>query len=1304
MPNLVKNLKTSCKDVFKDKVLLTLLVIIAVVAVNQIVFSYLLVDREKASALTSSFGSIMFTTLTGGDIAAGTTDVKIAEFLIPDGLMNDDLDAAGGCGYKLAGNPCLTFIDSDGSATTAAGTVDYEGADYYFQFDPNDNIYNTIFQASDGVCTNSLSAPTCVYVDDGDDCDATDGDNHWYLLGTSCGTSSDINVATSLGTTTPWIHSDLVSNDAAYTTYGMYINTDDDLCNAADAGNGSFDFDLEPIWMEIGTDNDYYDPGTDLIIWDPANCLTTGPCASGCAGSVGGSSADYIVEIYVYDNSPTCKAAWQDQDSDDGLFTLGTDLIMLQDPFGCLSGGEVGTSITSNPEQFTETILMTHAVEDTQLRTGDCSHCANQWQSDPAGTWIGLGNYNGEGFIDVHPAYPGDGKLQSLDAGTPEEVVIIDINNNSLYDEAGDELIDADGMSGVLAGPNDDVIPTGATLQPITAAEGVCLNSLGYYSQYGAFAHDIIVYVDGNANCVPGDGGTDNLIRTDIFGLDMPTLVTNYNAANGTYPYGFFNAAGYLLYYDANSNLSWDYCNPNTNPGCGSPETESLWLEIQGAEKWHPAIEGTLSYSLLDADGTANSGTTIGTDDDSLSRGDGLTYLNINDNVCLGQPATGSLGLGVFEDIYIDGDSDCVPGSGGTDQIIYDATADGLNTSTVLGSKWFSGQFSFVFHDANSNSLYDVGADAANTESLWLELWNEQTYTSAEDTLVYPVTVGVFYYAGDTLTDLSTATGSSSDCGGSGCPLIYSDNDGSGTLTLTDHLWEDNGNIQSGPAGVPNSVIDIQATELQNLAFENLGTATSSDMTNVRFYLDVWWLGGDGICSTADIGPEIISYNNNIFSFSPDLNSQIPIYVKTCLYVDIPTSARTGRTIKPSLPQLYDANANGLYDPGDKGVFFYSSYDSPADGPIDVPYSFTITGGLAYTEGGGAGTPLDTTPPAAPSNVELKADASGTVDISWQDPADSDLASVIIQRDHNPIVGTVIDEIYQLVDKGVQLFQDIGLKIGQTYLYRLKAQDTAGNESIATETYSITIPEEGEVVIEPEEVLPSPEIPEVILPAGVEVGDLIKGVSNPAVYLVSSYGQRRPFPTLAIYNSWFADFSTVKVVSDQVLSQIPIGSNMILRPGTWLMKITTDPKVYAVEEGAIIRWLETEQIARTLYGSAWNKRVIDMPDTYFSDYQPGPSIADAVYSTGSLISYQYSADIYYVENSTKRLVSEAAFSQNHFQNKFVLDNLNPAAFVYETADPFPVDYDYTMTMTNKNKQKIQINPFAPGFNFSFFGR
>ncbi len=125
---------------------------------------------------------------------------------------------------------------------------------------------------------------------------------------------------------------------------------------------------------------------------------------------------------------------------------------------------------------------------------------------------------------------------------------------------------------------------------------------------------------------------------------------------------------------------------------------------------------------------------------------------------------------------------------------------------------------------------------------------------------------------------------------------------------------------------------------------------------------------------------------------------------------------------------------------------------------------------------------------------------------------------------------------------------------------------------------------------------------------GVMKGTLIKGVSSSAVYYYGYDMKRYVFPNENVYFSWYEDFSGVQEVSDENLASLTIGGNVTYKPGVRLVKIQTDPRVYAVGRGKTLRWVASEQVAKDLYGEKWATKVDDVPDAFFVDYETGRPI------------------------------------------------------------------------------------------------
>jgi len=142
--------------------------------------------------------------------------------------------------------------------------------------------------------------------------------------------------------------------------------------------------------------------------------------------------------------------------------------------------------------------------------------------------------------------------------------------------------------------------------------------------------------------------------------------------------------------------------------------------------------------------------------------------------------------------------------------------------------------------------------------------------------------------------------------------------------------------------------------------------------------------------------------------------------------------------------------------------------------------------------------------------------------------------------------------------------------------------------------------------------LPAATLAQVNAPSAVfSPGDLIKGKSFSSVYYYAPNGKRYVFPNEKTYFTWYTDFSKVKTISDAQLGVIPIGGNVTYRPGFKMVKVTTDPRTYVIDQGGILRHVTSEQLANTLYGLSWKSKIDDLPDPFFINYKVGTAIQTA---------------------------------------------------------------------------------------------
>jgi len=166
-------------------------------------------------------------------------------------------------------------------------------------------------------------------------------------------------------------------------------------------------------------------------------------------------------------------------------------------------------------------------------------------------------------------------------------------------------------------------------------------------------------------------------------------------------------------------------------------------------------------------------------------------------------------------------------------------------------------------------------------------------------------------------------------------------------------------------------------------------------------------------------------------------------------------------------------------------------------------------------------------------------------------------------------------------------------------------------------------------------------------------GDLIKGTSLTTVYYYGFDGARYTFPNEKTYMTWFSDFSDVETISDSALADISLAGNVVYRPGTRWIKITSDPKVYAVSTDGTLMWIESEDVAVDYAGSDWASYIEDVPDVFFTDYTSGSSLTSATAYDGMM--YMDGSSYYVAWDGEAQMVSSAGRSANNMQSRFFLD-------------------------------------------------
>ncbi len=180
--------------------------------------------------------------------------------------------------------------------------------------------------------------------------------------------------------------------------------------------------------------------------------------------------------------------------------------------------------------------------------------------------------------------------------------------------------------------------------------------------------------------------------------------------------------------------------------------------------------------------------------------------------------------------------------------------------------------------------------------------------------------------------------------------------------------------------------------------------------------------------------------------------------------------------------------------------------------------------------------------------------------------------------------------------------------------------------------------------------------------ASASAGDLIKMDGLSSVYYLGANGKRYVFPNEATYFSWYSDFSGVVTVSQSELESYPLTANIVIRPGTKLIKSPSIATVYAVEPNGVLRSIVSEENAINLWGANWNKKVVDVIDAFFTNYTVSSPLTVGKYPAGQLIKTSSSPDVMVVstDGTVRKFASEAAFLANNYSFDYV--EVTPSGF------------------------------------------
>jgi len=168
--------------------------------------------------------------------------------------------------------------------------------------------------------------------------------------------------------------------------------------------------------------------------------------------------------------------------------------------------------------------------------------------------------------------------------------------------------------------------------------------------------------------------------------------------------------------------------------------------------------------------------------------------------------------------------------------------------------------------------------------------------------------------------------------------------------------------------------------------------------------------------------------------------------------------------------------------------------------------------------------------------------------------------------------------------------------------------------------------------------------------ASAQAGDLIKSAGSTTIYYLSSDGNKYPFADAATYNTWYKDTSGVVTVSADELASYATGVKILVRPGTKLVKKTTDKSVYAVEPNGVLRRIADPADAVALWGAKWGHNIIIISS--LDGYIVGTQLESHQYTAGSLI--KQNNVTYYFDGSVYQKFTSNSFAANKLSTTYVL--------------------------------------------------
>jgi len=155
-------------------------------------------------------------------------------------------------------------------------------------------------------------------------------------------------------------------------------------------------------------------------------------------------------------------------------------------------------------------------------------------------------------------------------------------------------------------------------------------------------------------------------------------------------------------------------------------------------------------------------------------------------------------------------------------------------------------------------------------------------------------------------------------------------------------------------------------------------------------------------------------------------------------------------------------------------------------------------------------------------------------------------------------------------------------------------------------------------------------------------GDRFKVRGHSAIYLLNENSRRLYFPHADVYFTWYRNYAGIQEISSSCVDNYPIPDKppygVNFRPGTQLVKLKISNSVYVILPNNTLAKVESEELAKKLYGDNWNSLVKDVNDEYWTNFTVGAALTEAKPHNGMTIKKADESQIFYVQNGERRPV------------------------------------------------------------------